>query len=162
MAPNEEELKTLAEHLIEEQSTMTLATAGPQGPWAAPIYYTFLKSAFYFFSSHSSRHIEESLESRQASAAIFAQASSWQDIRGLQMSGVVKAVSIGPTALKAVRSYLRKFPFAKEFFESGDLIDPDAFSKRFRVRLYRFKPHLVYYLDNSIKFGFRERVHFQD
>jgi len=26
------------------------------------------------------------------------------------------------------------------------------------VRLYRFKPKLVYYLDNSIRFGFREEV----
>jgi hypothetical protein len=160
MGANEEHLKNLAVRLIEEQRTMTLATAGPQGPWAAPIYYTFLKSTFYFFSDPSSRHIGESLESRQASAAIFAQASSWQDIRGLQMSGVVQAVSVGPTAIKAVSSYLRKFPFTKEFFEPGDLIDPNAFSKRFRVRLYRFKPDLVYYLDNSIKFGFRERVNF--
>jgi uncharacterized protein len=161
MAPSEKELKTLAAYLIEEQSTMTLATAGPEGPWAAPIYYTFFGSAFYFFSDPSSRHIEESLESGQASAAVFAQASSsWQDIRGLQMSGVVQAVSAGPTAVRAIRSYLRKFPFTKEFFKLGDLIDLNAFSKRFRVRLYRFEPDLVYYLDNSIKFGFRERVHF--
>ncbi|HYA40597.1 MAG TPA: pyridoxamine 5'-phosphate oxidase family protein [Syntrophobacteraceae bacterium] len=159
MAFNEKELKSLAVYLIEEQSTMTLATASARGPWAAPIYYTFLGSAFYFFSDPSSRHIVDSLESGRASAAIFAQASSWQDIRGLQMSGVVQAVSVGATALRAVRSYLRKFPFTTEFFKPGDTIDLNAFADRFRVRLYRFKPDLVYYLDNSIKFGFREKVH---
>ena len=160
MGPDEKELKALALHLIEEQRTLTLATAGSQGPWAAPVYYAFLEPSFYFFSDPACRHIEESRESRRASAAIFAQASSWQDIRGLQMSGVIQAVSVGPAAVRAVRSYLRKFPFTKEFFKPGDLIDLNAFLTRFRVRLYRFKPDLVYYLDNSIKFGFRERVHF--
>ena len=159
MAFNQSELKSLAADLIEEQSTMTLATASPQGPWAAPVYYAFLESAFYFFSDPSSRHIEDSLESGQASAAIFVQASSWQKIRGLQMSGAVQAVSVGTTAIKAVRAYLRKFPFTKEFFKPGDPIDLNAFANQFRVRLYRFKPDLVYYLDNGIKFGFRERVH---
>lgn len=158
MAPNENQLKTLALRLVQEQSTMTLATAGPEGPWAAPVYYAFLESAFYFFSDPSSRHIEESLGSGRASAAVFAQASSWQDIRGLQMSGAVEAVSAGTTAFKALRAYLAKFPFTKEFFKPGDLMDLNAFSSRFRVRLYRFKPALVYYLDNGVKFGFRERV----
>lgn len=160
MAPDEKELKALAVRLIEEQYVITLATAGPHGPWAAPVYYVFFESAFYFFSDPSSRHIEESMESSRASAAIFAQASSWQDIRGLQMSGVIQVVSAGPTALRAIRSYLRKFPFTKEFFKPGDLMDLSAFSNRFRVKLYRFKPDLLYYLDNAIKFGFRERVYF--
>lgn len=162
MAFNAMEYKTLALRLIEEQHTMTLATAGEQGPWAAPVYYIFLEPAFYFFSSPSSRHIEECLESRRASAAIFAQVFSWQDIRGLQMSGAVKAVSPGPGALRAIGAYLGKFPFTKDFFNPSEPVDLTAFSSRFRVRLYRFEPDLVYYLDNSIRFGFRERVHLQD
>ncbi|MDA8306368.1 MAG: pyridoxamine 5'-phosphate oxidase family protein [Deltaproteobacteria bacterium] len=155
------EYQTLALNLIEEQHIMTLATSGEQGPWAAPVYYIFLESAFYFFSSPSSRHIEESIQSRRASAAISAQAFSWEDIRGLQMSGAVKTVLPGPAALRAIRSYLKKFPFTKNFFNPSELIDLNAFSNRFRVRLYRFEPDLVYYLDNSIRFGFRQRVHFK-
>lgn len=153
------EYEPLALSLIEEQHIMTLATAGARGPWAAPVYYTFLESAFYFFSDPSSRHIEDSLQSPRTSAAIFAQVFSWQDIRGLQMSGVVEAVLPGPEALRVVRSYIGKFPFTRTFFTPSQPLDLNAFSNRFRVRLYRFEPDLVYYLDNGIGFGFRQRVH---
>jgi uncharacterized protein YhbP (UPF0306 family) len=154
------EYEPLARKLIEEQHIMTLATAGERGPWAAPVYYVFLEPSFYFFSDPASRHIEDCLQSPLASAAVFAPVFSWQDIRGLQMSGAVEAVMPGLAALKAVGSYLVKFPFAKGFFNPSEPIDLNAFSNRFRVRLYRFKPALVYYLDNSIAFGFRQRVHF--
>lgn len=150
----------LALGLIEEQHIMTLATAGPGGPWAAPVYYVFLESAFYFFSDPTSRHIEESLQGRRASAAIFPQVFGWRDIRGLQMSGAVEPVSPGLAALRAIRSYLKKFPFTRDFFNPSETISLEAFSSRFRVNLYRFCPDLVYYLDNAIRFGFRQKVDF--
>jgi hypothetical protein len=77
------------------------------------------------------------------------------------MSGVIQPVPAGPAALRAVLSFLRKFPFTMEFFKPGEQVDLNSLSTRFRVRLYRFGPDLVYYLDNSIRFGFRERVDFQ-
>jgi len=151
-------LKNRAEALIEEQSTMTLATAALHEAWAAPIYYAYFKTGFYFFSDPASRHIIESLENGQAAAAIFAASSSWQEIRGIQMTGVVKAVSSGLEAIAAIRAYLKKFPFTRDFFDSGDSVNLAAFTKRFKVKLYRLNPSLVYYLDNSIRFGFRESV----
>ena len=154
--------ETPALALIEEQHVMTLATEGENGPWAAPVYYVHLDSSFHFFSSPSSRHIEDALESGRASAAIFAQASGWQDIRGLQMSGAVEAVSPGVAGLRAVRAYLGKFPFTKDFFNPSESMDLGTFFSRFRVKLYKFQPDLVYYLDNSIRFGFRERVVFHE
>ena len=48
--PDSKQLRSLAKGLIDEQSTVTLATCGKDGAWAAPVYYVFLKSAFYFFS----------------------------------------------------------------------------------------------------------------
>ncbi|MGC8491374.1 MAG: pyridoxamine 5'-phosphate oxidase family protein [Syntrophobacteraceae bacterium] len=162
MDQNSTDYKHLALRLLEEEHTLTLATAGALGPWAAPVYYIFLEGAFYFFSSPASRHIEEALDGGRASAAISAHAFSWQEIRGLQMSGAVTAVPVGPGALRAIRAYLEKFPFTREFFKPSDLLDLNAFTTRFRVKLYRFEPDLVYYLDNSIRFGFREKVTLKD
>ena len=156
------EYETLALNLVKEQHTMTLATAGADGPWAAPVYYVFSESAFYFFSKPSSRHIQQSLASGRASAAIFAQVPRWQDIRGLQMSGALNAVSPGPAALRAICAYLKKFPFTQGFFDPSERIDHSAFSIRFGVSLYRFAPDQVYYLDNSIGFGFRVIVHLNE
>ena len=151
-------LKRLAMDLIEGQSTMTLATAKGDVAWSAPVYYVLFKSCFYFFSDPTSRHIEESLASGQASCSIYANASTWQEIRGIQMSGHVETVLPRLGAIEVIRAYLKKFPFTKDFFKPGQALDLEAFVKRFKVRLYRFKPTLVYYLDNSIRFGFREEV----
>jgi len=156
--PSKEELKVLTEALIEAQSTMTLATAKGDVAWSAPVYYVYVKSCFYFFSDPTSRHIEESLGSHHVASSIYANASTWQEIRGIQMSGQIEAVPVRFGAVQVIRAYLKKFPFTKDFFKPGEAMDLDAFAKRFKVRLYRFKPTLVYYLDNSIRFGFREEV----
>ena len=156
--PDQKQLKTLAKGLIDEQSTMTLATCRESVAWAAPVYYVFLKSAFYFFSDPESRHIVEALESGQASGAIHGFASGWQEIRGIQMTGRIETLSMGLESAEVIRVYLKKFQFTKNLFSSGVALNLDSFTSRFRVKLYRFKPTLIYYLDNSFRFGFRERV----
>jgi uncharacterized protein YhbP (UPF0306 family) len=158
LSPTEQEIKDLAEDLIMAQSTMTLATARGNVAWAAPVYYIYLNSCFYFFSDPMARHIKESMASDQASSAIYATASTWQGIRGLQISGRIDAIPPGLEAIEVVRAYLKKFTFTKNFFAPGEDLDLGAFVSRFKVRLYRFKPSLIYYMDNSIRFGFRKRV----
>jgi len=155
---NGHDLKTLARQLIASQSTMALATAQKGEAWAAPVYYVFYKGGFYFFSTPDSRHILESMESGQAAATIYPFVSSWQDIRGIQMSGRIQKVGVGPKAISALRAYIEKYPFVREFFDPGRDLDLKSFGKRFRVRFYRFQPGLVYYMDNAIRFGFREAV----
>ena len=155
---SKERLRTLAGNLIEGQSTMTLATAQGDVAWAAPVYYVFCRSAFYFFSDPVSRHIQESLAGCQASAAVHSGTSSWEEIRGVQMSGSIDRVSGKLEAVETIGKYLKKFGFAQDFFSKDQALDLDAFAKRFHVRLYKFKPSLIYYLDNSIRFGFREAI----
>jgi uncharacterized protein YhbP (UPF0306 family) len=157
-SPTEQQLRELAETLVKEQNTMTFATASGDAAWAAPVYYANVEFNFYFFSDPNSRHIQESLKSNQASAAIFHPSSSWREIRGIQMSGTISPVSVGIEAFRMVRAYLKKFPFTEEFFDQGQKLDLEAFAKRFRVRLYRFKPDLIYYMDNRIRFSFREKI----
>jgi hypothetical protein len=74
------------------------------------------------------------------------------------MSGGLHPMSPGLESVRAIRAYLKKFPFTMEFFGSGEKLDLDGFSKRFRVRLYRFRPDVVYYMDNRIRFSFREKI----
>lgn len=148
----------MALELINSQSTMSLATARENRAWAAPVYYVFYKSAFYFFSSPDSRHIKEAMDCEEVSAAIYPAVISWQDIKGIQMSGSVKKAGLGFTAMGALRAYNSKYTFTSEFFEPGQALDLENFEKRFKVRFYHFDPALVYYLDNQIKFGFRTEV----
>ena len=156
--PTEQDLKNLAEDLMRAESTMTLGTAMENIAWCAPVYYIYVKHCFYFFSDPTSRHIQESLANTQASSTIYAPASIWQEIRGVQMSGTVESISPGLEAIEVVRAYLKKFPFTKDFFSPGQALDLSAFSSRFRVKLYRFSPSLIYYMDNRIRFGFRKKI----
>lgn len=158
---DDQAFKEMALSLINQQSTMTLATTGDGAAWAAPVYYAFNNAAFYFFSNPESRHIREALANEQAAAAVYPFADSWQGIRGVQMSGCIRAVSPGITGVRAVGAYIRKFPFTKDFFEPGQKVDLASFSKRFKVKFYRFDPQLVYYLDNQIRFGFRTEIRFR-
>ena len=156
--PKDTELTQRAESLLENESVLTLATAEGHMAWVAPVYFVYLKSKFYFFSSPDSQHIKEALQSGQAAATIFQPASAWQDIKGIQMTGRVETGVNLLESIQAVRRYLKKFPFTTSFFpEKGD-IDLDAFAKKFNVRFYRFFPECIYYMDNSIRFGFREKV----
>ncbi len=153
-----QELNDRAGRLASGQTTMTLATARSDVAWAAPVYYVFFKSIFYFLSAPESRHIKEALENGRASSVIYASGSTWQEIRGLQMSGSIQPVEGRLEAFQALRVYLKKFPFTKGFFKKNTSMDPESFWERFGVKLYRFKPSLVYYLDNRIRFAFREEV----
>ncbi len=157
-SPTPSDLRHFARALIENLSTMTLATSKGNEPWAAAVYFVSRAGCFYFFSDPASRHILEAVENGQAAAAIHAEAASWKEIRGLQMSGVIEKVGTGLNAVGAIRDYMSKFPFVREFFKPGDVLDLSGFTERFRVRLYRFRPTIVYYLDNRLRFGFRERV----
>ena len=103
LPPTGQELTELSVRLAAEQTTMTLATANADEAWAAPVYYVRYKSAFYFLSDPKSRHIHEALQSGQSSAAVHAAASTWQEIRGLQMTGTIEPIEGGIEALQALK-----------------------------------------------------------
>ncbi|NNF99739.1 MAG: hypothetical protein HKM93_10195 [Desulfobacteraceae bacterium] len=156
--PNRSTLTQMAQSLIDAQRTMTLATCNAESPWAAPVYYIFRKGAFFFFSSPESRHIRDTSFIDKASAAIYADAATWQAIRGIQMAGRIERIAAGVNALMILKAYMSKFPLTKNLLPNEKTIDLDSFTANFRVQLFGFKPDTVLYQDNSIKFGFRKEI----
>jgi uncharacterized protein YhbP (UPF0306 family) len=148
----------LAKKLIDETYAMTLATASHHIAWAAPVFYVSKGSHFYFFSNPKSRHILETLASGQAAATIYEKSSQWQELKGIQMSGKINAVSPGPEALNALGAYVIKFPLMNSFFSDIASLNLDGIFSRFQARLYNFSPDLIYYMDNAIDFGLREEL----
>jgi uncharacterized protein YhbP (UPF0306 family) len=157
-----EQVALRAVDLLNSQNTMTLATTVGESAWAAPVYYVYGRRAFYFFSDPESRHIREGLTAGDSSAAIHAPSTEWRDICGVQMSGKIERVPLGREAASAFGAYLKKYPFCKEFFSPGSVMNLETFSGRFKAKLYKFIPDRVYYQDNRIKFGHRERVKLPD
>jgi uncharacterized protein len=144
--------------LVQEQSILTLATAGQAGPWSAPVYYVCLEGRFFFFSAPDSRHIQQALACHNAAASVFHQADAWQEIRGLQMRGSVTGVESTALSLTVIARYLQRFPFTWNFFGARPLPGPDDFLSIFKARLYVFDPQAVDYTDNRFGFGSRERI----
>ena len=156
--PDPSTLKDLALMLLAAQSALTLATSREDMPWAAPVYYVNRAFDCFFFSSPDARHIKESKNDRKVSAAVFAPTATWQAIKGLQMTGGIRRQGPCLDAASVVKRYVEKFAFTVEFFRPGQPVDLEALRYRFNVHLYCFRPEKVYYLDNSIAFGFRKRI----
>ena len=157
--PSLTDLKHMTQKLLRECSTMTLATASENVPWAAPVYFVYNEEGLYFFSSRKSRHITEALNTGKAAAAVYPDSSSWLGIRGLQMSGKIRDVSLRKESKSVFEQYKSEYSFLRDFFSNRVEIRLNDIVKSFKVRFYCFEPSLVYYLDNSIRFGFRERVY---
>ncbi|MEX1314821.1 MAG: pyridoxamine 5'-phosphate oxidase family protein [Desulfotignum sp.] len=138
--------------LIDAVWTMTLATTGENGPWSAPVYYSYRDRRFYFFSSPSSRHIQDGL-GRPGAASIFRVHERVDHLEGLQMHGTIQLQGAGIRSAAAATAYARRFNITA----SG----PDFlafFQSAFHARLYAFVPDRVYHMDNSKGFGCRELV----
>ena len=144
--------------LIQNNQTMTLATAEKNKAWAAPVFYVNTGACFYFFSNPNARHIEEALASGHAACAIYTQDASWQSLMGLQMSGKILITSGSVESSKAFFAYVKKFPLVKTSFSNIKNISLNDFLCKFHAKLYCFIPEFIFFMDNSIEFGFRTEI----
>ncbi len=154
----EEAIAKKAARLIRIRPSMTLATTFDGDPWAAPVYYAGTGRGLYFFSNPQSRHIQDAIASGNAACAVYEESTDWENLRGLQMSGVIRPVPAGMEAAAAVSAYVRKFPFIRAFFKAALKPDLAGFQRLFHAGLYCFVPRRIYYTDNSFQFGFRRQV----
>jgi uncharacterized protein YhbP (UPF0306 family) len=149
------QLDERAEAILRECSTMTLATSGREGPWAADVFFApHGSSLLVFISSPNSRHVRDSLDAPAAAATVhFDAGSNWQAIRGLQIEGHVGPIP--DDRLTAAReAYFRKFPFA------AALLSPDSAvqSKTAGTRVYALHVRRMFLVDNRLGFGVRHEV----
>ena len=127
---------------------MTLATSGAAGvPHAAPVYFAADEQArrLYFFSDPASQHALDLAANPLAAAAIHPLVSGWQEIRGLQLRGMVQVVAPGEEWQRAWQVYQAKFPFVDQFEQAVA-----------RSTLYAFCPGWIRLVDNRKGFGYKE------
>ncbi len=66
--------------------TLSLATDGPDGLWAATVFYVNDGADFYFMSDRETRHTKNVLATGRVAVTINGDIASWGDIRGLQFA----------------------------------------------------------------------------
>lgn len=157
------DLTKKALELIHSQHILTLATHDGASPWATPVYYVLSNKAFYFFSNPDSHHIGNSREGRAVAGEVHEASSGWSDIRGVQMEGIIEEGGFDMASTSAYALYISRFTFIREMVKMpmspmSPMMSLAALEASFKVAWYKFKPSKIYYLDNSIRFGYREAV----
>lgn len=132
---------------------MTLATQGVQGLWASAVFFVHQDFEFYFLSAKTTRHALNIASDSRVAATIQLDYERWQDIKGVQMEGLVVELS-GLDKAHALALYTAKFPVVQ-----GALQAPRALVQALaRVSWYRFTPDRLYFIDNSKGFGHRDEL----
>ena len=139
---------------LEGHNVVTLATDGPQGLWAAAVFYVHDGFTLYFLSSPATRHARNILARSNVSATVQEDYANWQSIRGIQLEGDAERIE-GAEREDAIRRYGEKFPV---------VVDPEhqvarAISK---VAWFRLVPRRLYFIDNSLGLGHRDEIPLED
>jgi uncharacterized protein YhbP (UPF0306 family) len=157
-----EELEKTVLEFMDGFTTMTLACAREGRPWAAAVFYARSGFDLFFFSSTGSRHADVFAENPRAAAAIHGDYDGWREIKGLQMEGRVAVVHGTVARTRALATYLKRYPFAREFLADPKGISGAIAKKMTKVALYVFRPEKILYLDNEAGFGTRWMVEVKD
>ena len=152
--------------LASTMRVLTLATFFGQDVWTAPVYYVFSNKKCYFFSNPDSKHIKYAQDTNNSeasnnlkvtsnlvAASLFLDDTNFKKIKGLQMQGQILKVENKKDAFLRAMEYIKKF---KINYNKEDILE--FFYKKYKAQLYEFIPEIVYYMDNSMKLGSRERL----
>ena len=145
--------KTLAKvrEFLRRRSTLTLATVNKDGqPEAAPLFFAVDADTLIFLSGAKSRHSANIAATGRAAVTVYGETWDWREIAGLQMEGAASLIPAGHGRARAWELYESKFPFVAEFETEVS-----------RSEFYRFEPHWIRLIDNSVRFGYRQEVDLQ-
>lgn len=147
------ELKHTVLAYLRDHNTLSLATAGPDGPWAAAVFYINDGFDLYFLSEPDTRHSRNVAAHPQVSATINEDYKNWRLIQGIQLEGTCEMIGAPAKGLRALRLYIEKYPFV------GDLAAAPQLARALaKTRFYRIRPSRLYFIDNSKGFSHREEV----
>lgn len=135
---------------ISNHQVLTLATSGPDGVWAAAVFYVNDTFDFYFLSAGHTRHARHVARNPRVAATIQEDYAGWEEIKGIQMEGSVFLLS-GVEESAAIALYRQKYRFLAEAnAEMEAALD--------QVNWYHLLPERLYFIDNSRGLGHREQV----
>lgn len=130
--------------LLREQTTMSLATTGEDGmPCIAPLFYVADDGlSLYWLSSPASLHSLNLGKNPRAAATVYAPVSNWREIRGVQISGLARAIAAPALREPLIAAYFTRFKLGRVL--------------RLAVRqsvLFGLAPDFLRYIDNARGFG---------
>lgn len=151
-----EDDRDAVDRMLAAHGTATIATSGDDGPWAAAVFYAHdAELNLYFVSDERTRHARDMADRSGVVAAIHADCRAWSEVRGVQLSGQVQALSGAPREA-GLCCYLSKFPEIRTLLEAPVGDQERLIAARLRTAtLYRLRPVWIRLIDNRHGFGHR-------
>ena len=151
-----DQLRAAIRDFLESQSTLTLATCGPAGPWATAVFFASdVDLNLYFVSDPRTRHGRDLMATERAAAAVHPDCDAWDEIKGVQLEGAVATLD-DDARDAALTRYLAKFPQVRRLYEQPRDNDETVIGARLRqATLFRLMPERIRLIDNSRGFGFK-------
>ncbi|MBM3302676.1 MAG: hypothetical protein FJY85_22335 [Deltaproteobacteria bacterium] len=78
------------------------------------------------------------------------------------MEGRVESIDSSWALAKAIATYLRRYPFVRQFFSDPGSISAELATKMAKVALYVFRPESIRYVNNEAGFGNRWKLEIKD
>lgn len=149
-----DERRSPALRYLETHNTLTLATIGPDGPWAAALFYVNDGFSLYWLSDPRARHSRNIARNPHVAVTVNEDYRDWRRIQGVQMEGTAEQVGTIRGAAGPMRLYAAKYPFLKNWREPP-LVLAGALRS---ARVYRFTPTRVLFIDNTRALGHRVEI----
>ena len=146
------EAKKRALEYLCTQHVLTLATHGKGGVWSAALYYVNVDFKLIFLSAPSTRHVKNLVGNSHVAVSINENNIEWTTIRGLQFEAEVEQIT-DPSEIAEVQvCYANRFPVI------GSQAPAEITKALSRVNWYVCNPTLMYFIDNSLGLGHRDRI----
>jgi len=139
---------------LGDHNVMTVATSGPEGLWAAAVFYANEDFTLYFLSAPHTRHATNIRAEPRVAATIQEDYREWSAIKGIQLEGVASALN-GEAMQRAIEVFTAKYPFVVA--QLGPPEQEIAGAMR-GIRWYRLVPDRLYFVDNSKGLGHRDEI----
>ena len=146
--------KALICRYLMQHTTMSLATCHYGQPWVTNLFYASDdRCCLYFVSRGATRHCQDIASNPQVSASISGEVADWEQIKGLQLDGLVEVVSKADRA-SVIETYLAKFPSLQKMRQSPrNTQDRLIYRILLASSFYRISPKWIRLIDNSKGFG---------
>ncbi len=145
-----EDVRHQALDYLQSHHVLTLATYGPEGLWAAAVFYASEEFRLTFLSAAHTRHAQNIAANPQVAGTIQADYHDWQAIKGIQLEGTVRQLE-GEAKEAAIAHYRRKYTFLAT-------AEPSIQQALTRVNWYTLTPERLYFIDNSKGFAHRDEI----
>jgi len=141
---------------LAAHSTLTLATASDDKPWASAVFYANDGFTIYFVSDPKTRHADYIKNNASVAGAIQDDQKDWRMIQGIQLEGACEEITNPIEAAKALAIYAAKFPFI------GNLIHApkEIASAMAKARWHKITLTWIRLIDNTRGMGHKEDIRF--